>query len=77
MLISKSFLVPKNLLDRLGLVHIQSVLLNISDDRIWQQILYRHPTSDKQADFCGGNIIVDELLDDKNVSPVLIHDIVG
>ena len=47
MLIGKSFLVPKNLLDRLGLVHIQSVLLNISDNRIRQQILYRHPTSDE------------------------------
>lgn len=31
----KSFFVSKNLLDRLSLIHIQSMFLDIPDNRIW------------------------------------------
>ena len=56
-------------LDRLDiLIPVQFVVVNVLNDAVWQQVFDAHPSPDKEADFGGRDVVIDELFDDNDVS---------
>lgn len=58
------------------LVCIQPLLIDVVDHCRWQEVLDRHASADEKPYLCRADVVVDELLDHKNVAPVFVQDIV-
>jgi len=55
---------------------VEALVVDVFDDGCWQQVFDGHASPNEQPDFCGADIVVDELLDDKDIAPVLVKDVV-
>lgn len=52
------------------LIPVQLVVVDILDDAVWQEVFDAHPSSHKEPDFCGRDIVVDELFDDDHIPSI-------